>query len=158
RDDLRPKLWNVELMNRLKEKTDDPPARAAALLCGYYHALDVGLPDRAGALLDEAMQYRAAFLNYPYPGFDLEAVYFEGFHRSRAESARTHWGRVKDQKSKPQTKLRAEAALMYSEGKYDEAARMARSALEAVAHSKDAGGALAETDWINELLAACESK
>src|SRR5262249_44730307 len=61
---VRPRDWDKVAVERLLEKRQGIADDVGANLYGYYHALDTGDPDKAGAFLDLATEQREA---YPAP-------------------------------------------------------------------------------------------
>src|SRR5439155_9123747 len=57
-----------------------------------------------------------------------------------------------------QTRLRAEAAVLLAEGRYEEAAAAASQGLAAAPESADPCGAIAETEWLQSILTAVKQQ
>src|SRR5207253_10541989 len=55
-----------------------------------------------------------------------------------------------------QTRLRAEAAVLLAEGRCEEAAAVALQGLAAAPESADPGGAIAEAEWLENILTRSE--
>jgi hypothetical protein len=149
----RPSAWNDSLLQRFLVLRDGSAADILANLYGYYHALDSGQRQAAGTFLDLAMQA----VPPAKPGFDsvlLEKAYYEALHR-RNSQAREWLDRSKGPDTEKHTRWRAEAAVLFVEGRYAEASTKAESALAEVPHSTDRGGSLAEAEWLQMLLAEC---
>jgi hypothetical protein len=72
----------------------------------------------------------------------------------RGPLARVH----EDANIEQHTRLRAEAAVLFVEGYYAEAAARAEAALGAVADSADRGGSLAEAELLQDLLVECRQR
>lgn len=148
----RPRDWDPATVDDLLSCSDGSVVDISARLHGYYHALDIGQTDRATALLREAL---TEWQRYPVPNqawLVLEGSYVAGYLDRDIEAARLWLLRAGEGTAEKQTRLRAEAALAFAEGRYGDAVRLAEAGLEAAPHSADPGGKLAEIDWLNAML------
>jgi hypothetical protein len=87
----------------------------------------------------------------------LETAYFEAFHR-RNIGARAWLDPSPDRSIEAQTLLRAKAAVSLVEGQRAEASALAQAGLEAIPRSGDRGGAVAEKEWLEAILAESAEK
>src|SRR5262245_8166473 len=149
---VQPRNWDATRVARLLAVRDGSTADTGTNLLGYYHALDSGQVDRAGELLDLALAQRKGCLSLFRPDLLLEGAYYEGYHRKDAAAARLWLGRVRPGQGEPSTRLRAEAAVLFAEGRYAEALRQAEAALIAALQSVSFAG---EADWLCGFLAEC---
>lgn len=153
RSGQRPREWNPATVEDMLSYSDGSAVDINARLFGYYHALDCGQTDRAATLLRQAL---ADWQRYPVPNqawLVLEGSYLAGFFDRDFEACRLWLLRAGEGAAEKQTRLRAEAALAFAEGRYGDAVRLAELGLEAAPHSADPGGKLAEIDWLNDMLA-----
>jgi hypothetical protein len=153
---VRPREWDRDSVLRLMAMRSGESYDSLANLYGYYYFLDCGEQERAGALLDLALAQRSGCPVILREGIFIEAAYYEGRYRKNARLARSWYYRVEHGRSEEHTRLRAEAAVLMAEGRYAESAIKVRAALHAVVRSKDPGGALAEGEWLKDLLAELE--
>ncbi|HEV3117590.1 MAG TPA: hypothetical protein VGY58_11080 [Gemmataceae bacterium] len=147
---VRPRDWDAVLVERHLSARNGGPGDVMANLYAYYHALDAGEIQRAGALIDQAA---AQCAKSPFSRQFVEAAFFEGRHRLDAKRARHWFKKVERGQMEEQTCLRAEAAVLLAEARCVEAAEKVQAALAALPHSADPGGALAEENWLNDLEA-----
>jgi hypothetical protein len=149
----RPRDWDTGLVAGLLERRTGTAADAGANLYGYYHALDTGQFDRAGELLQLAL--RQSHPEYFDGAICLEAAFYEGLYRRNAAAARAWLQRAPAHAAQKQTRLRAEAAVLLAEGRWEEASAKVEAGLAATADSEDPGGAIAEADWLRLVNDAC---
>jgi hypothetical protein len=147
---VRPRDLNPGQVGRLLQLRDGTAEDALSNLYGYYHALDAGRHEQAGELLDLAATQNGAFAPIA-----LETAYFDAAHRRNGEAARAWLKYAKPGQAEVATNLRAEAAVLLVSGHRPEAARKAEAALDALRRSFDAGGAVAEREWLHSLLDEC---
>jgi hypothetical protein len=135
-----------------------PAQDLSEIFFGFYYFLDRGQTDRAGELIQllAANQDNLDARCQSYAG--LEAAYFEARHRHNPIAARRWLNQAPKDGVEPQTYLRAEAAVLLSEGQYQAAAAVAKAALVVLPKSADPGGAIAEKEWLGSLLAESQSK
>jgi len=152
-DGARPRDWDQPTVQRLLAMRSGESYDSLSNLYGYYYSLDCGQVERAGELLDLAIAQRSGCPMPTREGIFVEAAYFEGRYRKNAVAARRWFDLLEAGKSEKHTLLRAEAAVLLTEGRIAEATSKAEDALKAVTLSKDPGGALAEADWLRGILA-----
>jgi hypothetical protein len=152
---VRPSDLSKELINYLHTRRNDPhPAN----FFGYYHHLDKGRIDEAGEWIDLLVKNREHFEARNQTYALLEAAYFEARYRHNASAARQWLDQASKNGVEPQSYLRAEAATLFAEGCFREAVIIAKVALAVLPNSADKGGAIAEKEWLESILAECESK
>jgi hypothetical protein len=153
----RPRDWNPSVLERVLSLRGDALTDGAASLMAYYHYLDRGDVARASAMLDRALESMAMLVPMLQAGFLLEATYFEAWHRHNADTAQALFAQVATNALvEKQSRLRAEAALLFAKGDKAAAEARAREGLQAVKDSYDLGGAKAEADWLREIVAATQ--
>jgi len=149
----RPRDWDSGQVGRLLAMRGDTLDDAPVNLFAYYHALDCGSVERAGAFLDLALAQRA-----DYSPILVEAAYFEAFHRRNLDKAKSHLRQLKPSTVEEHTRLRAEAAVLMAAGHYRKAAHRVELGLYGSQRSVDQGGVLAERDWLEAILNECQEK
>jgi hypothetical protein len=87
------------------------------------------------------------------PALQLEAAFFEARHRRNVVAARAWLERARAGHAERYTRLRAEAAILWAEGRYAEAAAKAEAGLAAIPRSAAGGSAVLESEWLNSILA-----
>jgi hypothetical protein len=152
----RPSAWNAEMVERMLALRDGSPNDISINFYAYYHALDHQQFAQAGTYLDQVVaQYEALAADVP-AAILLEKAYFEAFHRGNV-LARAWVALVAENAAvERHTRLRAEAAVLFVEGYFEEAGARAESALAEVPKSVDRGGSLAEAEWLQTLLTECQ--
>jgi hypothetical protein len=156
-DGVRPRAWEtglVELLLDLREGTEDD---VGANVCGYYYALDSGQTERAGRLLDLAVSQLRGHQADFRPALLLEAAFFEARHRRNVGAARARLEQAQGGHAATYTRLRAEAAILWAEGRYAEAAAKAEAGLAAIPGPAAHGNAVLESEWLNSILAESQS-
>lgn len=148
RADVRPREWEKELMELLPAASSDSAAGVLTELVRYYHALDWGEVDVAGRCLDGALdgywmapQHRTAVA--------LEGAYFEGFHRQNTVLARWCLQNAVEP-GDAALRCRAEAAVLFAEGRWTEACARARAGLSIPCLNR------VERVWLEAVLQRCE--
>lgn len=153
---MRPRAWQPAWVERGLIEPDGSPDAVSAHLLAYTYHLDRGEPDLAGQRLDyvlaHAGEYPAAFR----PELYQEAAFFHAWHRHDAAAGRAYLEQGRGgMKLDGSTWLRAEAAVLYAEGRREGAAEAARKGLEALKQRPDRGAAQAEAEWLQEILNRC---
>jgi hypothetical protein len=152
-DGVRPRAWETGLVERLlvlREGSDDD---VGANVCGYYYALDAGQTERAGRLLDLAVSQLRGYQADFRPALLLEAAFFLARHRRDVVAARARLEQARGGHAERYTRLRAEAAILWAEGRYAEAAAKAEAGLAAIPRAAAHGNAVLESEWLNSILA-----
>jgi hypothetical protein len=151
RKGIRPRAWDPARVERLLALRTGSADDSKVNLFGYYYHLDFGRTEEAGELLDLSLAQRSG-----YPGsrkwIYAEVSYFEGYHRRNGKTARHWFHRIENGGLEAHTQLRAEAATLLAEGRYQEAVTKAEAGLAVLHRSADPGGAQAEGDWLREIL------
>jgi hypothetical protein len=153
----RPCAWQAEVVERMLALRDGSIEDFDANCYGYYYANDCKEWHRAGEYLDLAIAHCKHAVPIFRDGILLEKAYFEAFYRQNA-NARAWFAQVKGEGIEKHTHLRAEAAVLFVEGNYAEAATKAQAGLAVVPESLDRGGSLAEAEWLKTLLAECQKR
>jgi hypothetical protein len=152
---VRPADLDEELIDYLLASRNDP--HLANFFCFYYH-LDKGRIDEAGEWINLLVTNRENFDRRNRSYALLEAAYFEARHRHNAVAARRWLEQASKNGVEAQSYLRAEAATLLAEGHCKEAAIIAKAALIALPSSADKGGAIAEKEWLESIVADSDSK
>jgi hypothetical protein len=119
----------------------------------YMHYLDCGKVEQAKAHLEK---YTAGVEEIP-KGYRavvyLENTWFEAIYHSDAVRARSFFNKSEIGAFIPKSQLyRAEAALALAEGNPQLAMEKANTALKALPNAMDKGAAIAEKEWLEDLL------
>jgi hypothetical protein len=155
-DGIRPRDWNATYVDAMLAARTGTPKDMEANRYGYYYARDTGQIDLAGQLIDLAVGQREANPVALHPAILLEAAYFEGRYRHNAAVAREWLQQAQGGQVEQQTRLRAEAAVLWAEGRFADAATKAKEGLAVLPQSADPGGAIAEGDWLRDILMNCQ--
>jgi hypothetical protein len=160
---------SVQLMTSTRPRDLDPTPLLAALSLptnspfkGYlhsflhYHYLDRGELGPAAEHLDRFADYLPGIPRGYQAAVWLDQAYFAARHEGAAAArqylAQAEIGAV----ITPSKVLRAEAALALAEGDHALAAQKAQQALAQLPKSMERGTALAEREWLEEIVEAAE--
>jgi hypothetical protein len=150
----RPRDWNSDWLLEAADLQNRKGIDELALLFAYYRALDTQAPGLAGQNLDRLLeQIEGVPLSMRWDVL-LEATYFEAFHRQNFNAAGAWFIQTQNHQSDPALGLRAEAALALVEGQANQALELAERAQLNLDKSKIPGIAIAERDWLQELIVA----
>src|SRR5262249_55294630 len=86
------------------------------------------------------------------PALLLEAAFFDARYRHDVPAARAWLEQAQGGHAERPTRLRAEAAILWAEGRYAEAAVLAEAGLAAIPRSAPHGSAITESEWLNAIL------
>ncbi len=153
---IRPRDWDAPAVERLLAARTGNPKDVWANVFGYYYAMDTGQIDLAGQLIALAVEQREAYPLAFQPAILQEAAYLEARYRHNTTLARERLQQAQEGQVEPRIRLRAEAAAFWAEGHFAEGAAKAQEALTVLPHSKDPGGAIAEGDWLRDILVECQ--
>lgn len=148
----RPRDWDEEVLRRLLQLRDGSPLDAMAALLNYYRALDRRDLELAGRMLQEGLTSLKMGQHAQTAVMCLEGAYFEGFHQRNSVRARQLLELAPPLEREKQTRPRAEAAVLFADGHYQEASRKALDALHLCEKGTDPGGDQAEKELIAMLL------
>ncbi len=154
----RPRDQNPRLMQRFLDLREGSSQDAVANWFGYVWLLDSGRSAEAGDLIDLALGQQDGLPETFRPALAVEAAYYEAWCRGNAARARELLGNAQGGMVEPHIRARAEAAVLFAEDRYGEAADMARSGLAVTRRSMDRGGAIAEHDWLQEIKLQAEAR
>ncbi|HMC88172.1 MAG TPA: M50 family metallopeptidase [Gemmataceae bacterium] len=154
----RPKAWKPDEVERLLALRDGSAYDGSANLFAYYYFVDTGQIERAGQFVDLFVAQLADCPAGHESSLFLEAAYFVGFHRRDPVQARAWLIKSAGGQVEKQTRLRAEAAVLLAEGRCEEAAAVALQGLAAAPESADPGGAIAEAEWLENILTAAKQQ
>ena len=153
---IRPRNWETIQVKRLQDSLTGDSTDAQANLYCYYHYLDCGQIEQAGQYLERALTNYTGYPAVSRNSLFLEGAYFQARYRSNVAAAFGCLAESKEGNAEEQTHCRAEAALLWARGRFAEAANRAEAGLKAIPNSRDLGGRLAEKEWLEELLQACQ--
>lgn len=158
----RPREWDAPLVARLLELAEQrmDQVAVAAHHSAFYHYLDLGRTDSAGAELNRAMELKDAYPAELQPGLWLELAYFQARYRRDPEGAAESLQKGTGGFVEAHTRARAEAAVALIKGDLQGAMTAIDLALSRIDRSMDPGGAIAEKDWLLEMRAqaCCSAK
>lgn len=149
----RPRTWQGALIARASAW-----APVYGSLWGYFWALDRGEVGHAGAYLDRALRLLASGMAVEprvRKAVRVEAAFFLARYRRDADTARAHLQGSRLELAEPWHQLRAEAAILLTEGHHPAARLRAEEALAAPGQRPERGTTAAEGDWLREIIAAC---
>jgi Peptidase family M50 len=150
----RPRDWNLDWLLEAADLQNRKGIDELALLFTYYRALDTHAPELAGQTLDRLLeQIEGVSLSMRWDVL-LEATYFEAFHRQNLNAAQAWFLEAQGHQSDPALGLRAEAALALVEGQANQALELTERAQLNLDKSQIPGIAIAERDWLQELIVA----
>jgi len=154
---IRPRDWPAGWTEKATAIQDGSADEAGACALAYYRALDRGEIDEAEGYLRRAVK-AAESIPMLARSLAAEAAFFAAHHRGDLEAARENLAVVGDSLLDRDTRLRAEAAVLAREGRMEEAAERVAQAFEALQDgwSASAGIAVAEREWLSEIVRACE--
>jgi hypothetical protein len=147
-----PRSWNVSLVQRITSLPDESLDDVMGCYLGYYWAIDSGDVSAAKRYLNRMLVNLSGVPSLVRPNFVLEAAYFEACFAQNAQSARAWLNKAKRGMIDRCTRLRVEAAVLFAEGKLDEARQKAEEGLEAVKKATLAGTGRIEEAWLHSLL------
>ncbi len=149
----RPRLLTEDTLQRLlaADVTPPDPLSVAARQYGYMIALDRGDTASARQYLDFVMAHRDAYPRALQGSLFLEAAFFTARYENDASAARAFLGQAKGGFEEKQTRARAEAATLLVENRIPEAIQRAGEGLALLPKAMDAGTALLEKDWLEEI-------
>jgi len=156
-----PRDWQGALIERALELRDHTPNDALANMFGHLHAFACGAFERAGELLDLALQQRAGYPAESLATLFLDAAFFESVVRRNAVAARSWLDEAINQGADRHACRRVEAGVLFAENRYAEAQTIVEQALLDSTQSSDDRRVQAEREWWNDLLAhikKCSSK
>jgi Peptidase family M50 len=154
----RPRDWNSDWLLEAADLQNRKGIDELALLFTYYQALDTNAPKLAGETLDRLLeQIEGVSLSMRWDVL-LEATYFESFHRQNSNAAQVWFLEAQGHQSDPALGLRAEAALVLIQGQANQALEFAKRAQLNLDKSQIPGIAIAERDWLQELIFAVEQR
>ncbi len=154
----RPREQNPRLMQRFLDLREGNSQDAIANWFGYVWLLDSGRAAEAGDLLDLALTQQDGLPETFRPALMVEAAFFEAWHRGNAAQARELLDGAQGGMVEAHTRARAEAAVLFAEERFAEAADSARSGLAVTRRSMDRGGAIAEHDTLQTIKLQAESR
>ncbi|HMA38200.1 MAG TPA: hypothetical protein VKY74_27375, partial [Chloroflexia bacterium] len=148
----RPREWSAPWIDQALSLPDRSLPDVSAHLLAYYHALDGGAVEAAGAHLDYAVAASGALPTLYRPGIYTEAAYFIARYRNDPATARALLDKSGGHTVTPADRCRAEAAVLLGEGRRAEAAVRAGEGLTLLGRDWNAGTAQAERDWLQEIV------
>jgi hypothetical protein len=148
----RPREWSAALLKKAAQGKGRSAAAYSAALLGYGHALDAGDLEQAGKYLEEAQAHGQDLPPQMRSLGLVEAAYFAASHRGDAAGARALLEQAGPGfMEEDHERLRAEAAILLAEGRFDGALEKAEAGLQAARRSRFPGAARADLDWLEDL-------
>lgn len=157
---VRPRELSDELVARSLAHPEKSMHHGYGLIMAYYKALDSGDVDQAGKFLDEALAIKNYIPEFIRASLFMEAAYFEAHHRQSADNAQEWFNQVEEFVFlQPYTQRRVEAALALAHGHHQKSLEECQKGIEAIyVDSLRKGMAIAEQDWLNQILAQSTSR
>jgi hypothetical protein len=116
-----PRDWPASIVDDARRSIDETLDGLGLASMLYCHEVDRGDFEAVGQCLDHFLQYQEAYPVPFRPGLRLEGAWFEGAIRGRAVEARQWLNQsAGGMLIEPQTRLRAEAAVLLAEGHQEE--------------------------------------
>jgi hypothetical protein len=153
RNGVRPRELNGEIIEYLIGVRNGSILDVDSSFFAFYYRLDAAQVEPAGELIDQIATNWEKYDSYHQLYAVLEKAYFEARYRHNVLDARRWLDQTPQGTIEQQTHLRAEAAVLLAEGRYKEAAEKAATALDVLPKSADPGGAIAEKEWLESILA-----
>lgn len=155
---VRPADWEPRLVDQALALRDGSLFDLYAHLTLVPHALDLGRPARAQALLDHALAGEDQLVPFARDTARCDYAWLLATHTTDAAAARAWLESAGKLDFDPATRLRAEAAVLLAEGRRTEAAAKAREGLHALEHrSLSPARNLFATEKLEELLQRAEA-
>jgi hypothetical protein len=152
----RPRDWDESVIQKLLAYRKGAPEESGWNLYCYYFAMDRQDLARAREYLSTALAQYLGYSGLSRSALFLEGAYFEARHNANVAAAFGWLAEAnQEQRVEEQTHCRAEAALLWARGRFEEGARRAEAGLKAIPLSRDLGGRQAEKEWLDELLSLC---
>jgi hypothetical protein len=148
----RPRDYSPEIVAQALEPCGNPLYDAAAQVTAYAHHLDNGDIERAKNHLQTALEMEENASSPMGKIAALEYAFLLAATENDALNARTHFQKSTGALTEKSAILRTEAAVLWAEGKMDEARKKAGQALHHYRRALDVGTATAESDWIARYL------
>lgn len=148
REGVRPRDANVDAIMKATDVRDASTHEAIGNQFAYAWALDRGEVADAGRYLDRALALRNRISKPFLPALLFEAAYYTALYRGDAATARGYV-RMSDRGTgvAPTLRVRAEAAMLAAEGKYEQAEELANTGLDRLAPSEER-----ERQWLAAVL------
>ncbi|MBX2820899.1 MAG: hypothetical protein KTR29_14495 [Rhodothermaceae bacterium] len=155
----RPSEWPKEALESAITLQDESIFEYVSRTLFYTHAMDAKDYRQARQHLLRALSLWNKIPASLQPSIAMEAAYFESVARQDAERARTWLDEAGQSPFIDQTtKHRSEAAVLITEGKYEEAREKLEEAEKALNTILDAGMAKAQENWVQDLHASTKNK
>ncbi len=154
----RPRDWNTGWIGEATSLPDDSFHHTVGCMTAYYHALDCGNVRTAGNWLDMAL---ARVEKFPAPfrsSIYLEAAGFTALTRKDSSYARTLFTKGLGGVVDTYVRLTAEAAVLFSEDRFDESLEKANAGLKEIDRAADPGSKVVGRDRLAWIVRACENQ
>ncbi|MBI4926426.1 MAG: hypothetical protein HY835_01580 [Anaerolineae bacterium] len=148
----RPRDYTAAILARLSALKGTPLMNTSAQLIVYYHLLDRGDIQQAEQTLLSLSQHTEELPDVFKKAISLENAFFLAAHRQDATSAQSYLSAAKGALVEKHSMLRAEVAVLWAQGKMDEAQDLARQFDQLASRSIDRGSAIAEREWVQALF------
>ncbi|MDQ3929346.1 MAG: hypothetical protein M3328_09385, partial [Chloroflexota bacterium] len=152
----RPREWDAECIRQATALPDGSFDDQGGNHLAFYWALDRGDVEGAGAYLDRLLAISDGRFMAMQPVISADAAFYHAYYRNDPATARGYLERIGDMLSNRfrYMQMRAEASVLLSEGKVDEARARAREGLASMEaeHAYDPGSAQQEREWFGQLM------
>ncbi|HYO50072.1 MAG TPA: site-2 protease family protein [Chloroflexia bacterium] len=153
----RPREWDAECIRQAVALPDKSFDDQGGNHLAFYWALDRGDVEGAGTYLDRLLAISDRKFMAMQPVISADAAFYHAYYRNDPATARGYLEQIGDMLSKRfrYMQMRAEAAVLLSEGKADEARTRARAGLASMEaeYAYDPGSAQQEREWFRQLMA-----
>ncbi|HYP40886.1 MAG TPA: site-2 protease family protein [Chloroflexia bacterium] len=153
----RPSEWDAECIRQAVALPDGSFDDQGGNHLAFYWALDQGDIEGAGMYLDRLLAISDGKFVAMQPVISADAAFYHAYYRNDPATARIYLEQIGDMISRRfrYMQMRAEAAVLLSEGKADEARARAREGLASMEaeYAYDPGSAQQEREWFRQLMA-----
>lgn len=154
----RPRDLPPELIERSLALADGSADYLGSVFVAYSWALDRGDLTAAGAYLDIMTANLAAFNGALRPSVLIEAAYFTAVHRADPVGARALFTKARGGLIEAHTRARAEAAVLFAEGRPSEARTVAADGLARLRRITTGPASLADAEMLEAIVRASDGK
>jgi hypothetical protein len=154
--DVRPRELPEAIIRRAIGTPDGSTEHVMGTFMAFIWAMDQGRLGEAGSYLDQTLAGLAQLPPLLQGGIYIEAAYFTALHRNDAQTARALFERGRNGLVEQHDRLRAEAAVLYAEGRLSEARQVATTGLQTLANARHVHSRGLDEAWLRELLTRLE--
>jgi hypothetical protein len=153
----RPREWDAECIRQAVGFPDGSFDDQGGNHLAFYWALDRGDVESAGTYMGRLLAISDRKFMAMQPVISADAAFYHAYYRNDPATARGYLEQMGDMISRRfrYMQMRAEAAVLLSEGKADEARGRAREGLASMEaeYAYDPGSAQQEREWFRQLMA-----